>query len=437
MNMFAQELLHTACVLPTSFAGDYLSADLLRIEKRVRFAVFMSLLHSLSQIFFGYLATRGIENAPHFNAMAQVLIYLLPPLIISRVPIVQRILAVSACFLAEMFASIPAEAVFVAMGGEIRKTVAISASSPLGYAAMFTVSFVLTVLIMLLVRLIWNRVLNRAPSRVLKLHLLFPISQMMAIVPMIHFASAEEFVPMRYIWILVVMIFFVAADVLLMRSIRSASEKAVAEERALWYEQLLKEQEQHYETLMADMEDAAKIRHDIRNQLQTVYALLQSGSHEQAKSQLDDIGALVNQAPSYCANPVINALLAVKAGQCESAGVALDCACDVPARLPIDGVELCSLFSNVLDNALRAARDSGQETPKVELRSGVQGNVFTLRCRNSCPVQPEDTPRPGHGLGLEILRDLAARHDGEVQTDRADGIFTATVQLLLQDKSGL
>ena len=145
--------------------------------------------------------------------MAQVLIYLLPPLIISRVPIVQRILAVSACFLAEMFASIPAEAVFVAMGGEIRKTVAISASSPLGYAAMFTVSFVLTVLIMLLVRLIWNRVLNRAPSRVLKPHLLFPISQMMAIVPMIHFASAEEFVPLRYVWILVVMIFFIAADV--------------------------------------------------------------------------------------------------------------------------------------------------------------------------------------------------------------------------------
>ena len=131
MTMFAQEVLHTVCVLPTSFAGDYLSADLLRIEKRVRFAVFMSLLHSLSQIFFGYLATRGIENAPHFNAMAQVLIYLLPPLIISRVPIVQRILAVSACFLAEMFASIPAEAVFVAMGGEIRKTVAISSNRSL------------------------------------------------------------------------------------------------------------------------------------------------------------------------------------------------------------------------------------------------------------------------------------------------------------------
>ena len=435
MTMFAQELLHTACVLPTSFAGDYLSADLLRIDRRVRYAAFMSVLHSLSQIFFGFLAAKGVTDAPHYNAIVQVLIYVLPPIIISKVPIIQRLFAIAACFLAEMAGSVSAETVFVALGGEIRNTVAISESSPLGYAAMFVTSFVLTVLIMLLVRWVWKRVLNRAPAQVLRWHLLIPVSQAVAVVIMIHFASDVYFVPIRFFLILLTMLFFVAADIVLVRSIRKSSEQAVAAERALWYEQLLTEQEQHYETLIADMEDAAKIRHDIRNQLQTVYALLQSGSHEQAKSQLDDIGALVNQAPSYCANPVINALLQVKAGQYESAGVTLDCRCEVPAAIPIAGVELCSLFSNVLDNALRAARDSAQAAPTVELRSGLQGNVFTLSCRNSCPEKPENTLRPGHGLGLEILRDLAARHDGTVQTRHENGTFFTTVQLLLTNQN--
>ena len=435
MTMFAQELLHTACVLPTSFAGDYLSADLLRIDRRVRYAVFMSVLHSLSQIFFGFLAAKGVTDAPHYNAIVQVLIYVLPPIIISKVPIIQRLFAIAACFLAEMAGSVPAETVFVALGGEIRNTVAISESSPLGYAAMFATSFVLTVLIMLLVRWVWKRVLNRAPAQVLRWHLLIPVSQAVAVVIMIHFASDVYFVPIRFFLILLTMLFFVAADIVLVRSIRKSSEQAVAAERALWYEQLLTEQEQHYETLIADMEDAAKIRHDIRNQLQTVYALLQSGSHEQAKSQLDDIGALVNQAPSYCANPVINALLQVKAGQYESAGVTLDCRCEVPAAIPIAGVELCSLFSNVLDNALRAARDSSQAAPMAELRSSLQGNVFTLFCRNSCPEKPEAALRPGHGLGLEILRDLAARHDGTVQTRHENGTFFTTVQLLLTNQN--
>ena len=435
MTMFAQEVLHTVCVLPTSFAGDYLSADLLRIDRRVRYAVFMSVLHSLSQIFFGFLAAKGVADAPHYNAIVQVLIYVLPPIIISKVPIIQRLFAIAACFLAEMAGSIPAETVFVALGGEIRNTVAISETSPLGYAAMFATSFVLTVLIMLLVRWVWKRVLNRAPTQVLRWHLLIPVSQAVAIVIMIPFASDVYFVPIRFFLILLTMLFFVAADIVLVRSIRKSSEQAVAAERALWYEQLLTEQEQHYETLIADMEDAAKIRHDIRNQLQTVYALLQSGSHEQAKSQLDDIGALVNQAPSYCTNPVINALLQVKAGQYESAGVTLDCRCEVPAAIPIAGVELCSLFSNVLDNALRAARDSAQAAPTVELRSGLQGNVFTLFCRNSCPEKPENTLRPGHGLGLEILRDLAAQHDGTVQTRHENGTFFTTVQLLLTNQN--
>ncbi len=435
MTMFAQEVLHTVCVLPTSFAGDYLSADLLRIDRRVRYALFMSVLHSLSQIFFGFLASKGVTDAPHYNAIVQVLIYVLPPIIISKVPIIQRLFAIAACFLAEMAGSIPAETVFVALGGEIRNTVAISESSPLGYAAMFATSFVLTVLIMLLVRWVWKRVLNRAPTQVLRWHLLIPVSQAVAVVIMIHFASDVSFVPIRFFLILLTMLFFVAADIVLVRSIRRSSEQAVAAERALWYEQLLTEQEQHYETLIADMEDAAKIRHDIRNQLQTVYALLQSGSHEQAKSQLDDIGALVDQAPSYCANPVINALLQVKAGQYESAGVTLDCRCEVPAMIPIAGVELCSLFSNVLDNALRAARDSAQAAPMAELRSSLQGNVFTLFCRNSCPEKPEAALRPGHGLGLEILRDLAARHDGTVQTRQEDGTFFTTVQLLLTDQN--
>ena len=435
MTMFAQEVLHTVCVLPTSFAGDYLSADLLRIDRRVRYAVFMSVLHSVSQIFFGFLAAKGVTDAPHYNAIVQVLIYVLPPIIISKVPIIQRLFAIAACFLAEMAGSIPAETVFVALGGEIRNTVAISETSPLGYAAMFATSFVLTVLIMLLVRWVWKRVLNRAPAQVLRWHLLIPVSQAVAVVIMIHFASDVSFVPIRFFLILLTMLFFVAADIVMVRSIRKSSEQAVAAERALWYEQLLTEQEQHYETLIADMEDAAKIRHDIRNQLQTVYALLQSGSHEQAKSQLDDIGALVNQAPSYCANPVINALLQVKAGQYESAGVTLDCRCEVPAMIQIAGVELCSLFSNVLDNALRAARDSAQASPTVELRSSLQGNVFTLFCRNSCPEKPEAALRPGHGLGLEILRDLAARHDGTVQTRHEEGTFFTTVQLLLTNQN--
>ena len=129
---------------------------------------------------------------------------------------------------------------------------------------------------------------------------------------------------------------------------------------------------------------------------------------------------------------MVNALLGVKAGQFAEAGLTLDCRCEVPMYISIPGVELCSLFANILDNAYQAASRYEGEERKVTIASSLQGNVFTVRCQNPCP--PEDAPkgkRPGHGLGLEILRDLAERHNGMLETQRDGDRFTTHVQLVL------
>ena len=128
-------------------------------------------------------------------------------------------------------------------------------------------------------------------------------------------------------------------------------------------------------------------------------------------------------------NRVVNALLRVKAERFDAAGIAFDCRCRLPEGYPLRSTELCSLFSNVLDNAYRAASLCTDASPAVSLTCDVQGNALTLRCVNSCP--PEDAPREsGHGLGLEILRDLAQRHNGAVTAERSGNTFTAMVQLL-------
>lgn len=436
MTLFVRELIHTLCILPTSFAGDYIAADLLQIKNRVRYAAVLSVLHSLSQLLFGWLGTEGLAHSTSINAFVQVLIYLIPPLALSREPVARRFLATVTCFLAMMFASIVSEAVYVAMGGEIHNTVAYVESNPLAYATMFLVSFVLTLGVLTLARSVWNRVLGRAPVRVVRPYLLFPVSQMILIVLTIHFASIDVFNPIRYLLILLAAGFCAAADIVLLRTIRSDAEKALAEERALWYEKLLEQQEQTFAYIQADQEDAAKIRHDIRNQLQTAYALVQSGSGEEARRQLDEITATVNAAPNLCANRLINALLNVKTSQFASAGVALDCRVDVPERIALPGTELCSLFANVLDNALHAAEDLLAQEPVVTLRAGITGNVFTLVCKNPYDARRHDAPQPGHGLGLEILRDLAERHDGSLTTKQENGEFTAAVQLFLPAEEG-
>ena len=429
MTLFAQELLHSVCVAPISFLGDYACAQMVHIKRRVRFALIMTLLHAGFQLLFGYANLMHLPYACVYNSVFQLSLYFLGPLIGSRDPVPRRLFAAGIIFATQSFASVFAETVYTLMGGVIDNTVAITASDPLAYFTMFLTCFLLVAAILPVVIFLWTRILHETSDNRLWDYLLFPVSQGVLLMIAIRYTDAGVFIPTRHIPLALAVLFCAVADALLFRSIRIHSRRAVDATRAEWYAHLLDQQKSYYDHILADQEDAAKIRHDIRNQLQAAYSLVDSGDREAARAQLDEIRATVDSAASYCENRVVNALLRVKAERFDAAGIAFDCRCRLPEGYPLRSTELCSLFSNVLDNAYRAASLCTDASPAVSLTCDVQGNALTLRCVNSCP--PEDAPREsGHGLGLEILRDLAQRHNGAVTAERSGNTFTAMVQLL-------
>lgn len=429
MTLFEQEILHSICIAPISFLGDLACAQMVHINRRARFALIMTLLHAGFQLLFGYANMLQVPNATVYNSVVQLALYFLGSLIVSRDPIPRRVFAAAIIFAAQSFASVIAETVYSLMGGVINNTVAITASNPLAYFTMFLTCFLLFAAILPSILRVWARVLHETTDLSLWDYLLFPVSQGLLLMIAIRYTDASAFIPMRHIPLALAVLFCAVADVLLFRSIRLHSRRAVDSARAEWLEQLLDQQKSYYDHILADQEDAAKIRHDIRNQLQTAYSLVDSGDSVAARAQLDEIRATVDSAASYCENRVVNALLRVKADRFAAAGIAFDCRCRLPEGYPLRSTELCSLFSNILDNAYRAASLSPDASSAVSLTCSVQGDALTVRCINTCP--PKDTPSaPGHGLGLEILRDLARQHNGEVETERDGTRFTTTVQLL-------
>ena len=432
MTQLTQEIIHAICFAPSSFIADLACAQMLRIEKRYRYAAVLTVLHAAFQVFAGVLRQHDIPGSVLINSILQISVYFIPPLLLSRLSKSRTLFASAICLTASMAASTIAELVYVALGGEIRNTVALFNSNPAVYIIMFVTCFVLLALMLPLLIRFWDRMTHTASDRTFWYYLMFPVSQVLLWSVAILYTSLDTFIPSRHIPLAVVTVFCFIADIFLLRSLQVFSKRAVAEERAGWYEQLLGQQEHYYAHILAETEDASKIRHDIRNQLQTAYALMDSGDTEAARAQLDGIRASVEQQSAFCENHVVNALLGVKAGQFAEAGLTLDCRCEVPLYISIPGVELCSLFSNILDNAYHAASRYEGEEHTVKISSALQGKIFTVRCQNPCP--PEDAPkgkRPGHGLGLEILRDLAERHNGMLETNRDGDRFTTNVQLVL------
>lgn len=135
----------------------------------------------------------------------------------------------------------------------------------------------------------------------------------------------------------------------------------------------------------------------------------------------------------FCDHRIVDALLTAKVDACECAGIAVSCTLDIPDDLLVPGVELCAVFSNLLDNALRACEEvhsTEKREASIEIKAHVAGESKTRRGHEF-----RGRGLAEHGWGLSILGAIAQRRDGSLHTECADGRFVAKVALRLAEDS--
>ena len=96
----------------------------------------------------------------------------------------------------------------------------------------------------------------------------------------------------------------------------------------------------------------------------------------------------------------------------------------------IQPVHLCSVFSNLLDNARRAAAVCTAKERKIIVKAAQKGDYLHIKVENTSAF-PEKRKKTadGHGYGQEILKDIAMQYNGDFYTDWKDGIYTAVISM--------
>ena len=94
----------------------------------------------------------------------------------------------------------------------------------------------------------------------------------------------------------------------------------------------------------------------------------------------------------------------------------------MPAGLEIDEAQLCSVLSNLLDNAVEGAAGAAEGEHWVRVSAGARGAYLVIEVLNSCEpgalkCAVRAGGRPGsalreHGWGLQIVGELAKCHSG-------------------------
>lgn len=179
--------------------------------------------------------------------------------------------------------------------------------------------------------------------------------------------------------------------------------------------------------------EAERVRREVRNLLDEALRQLDRREQSEARTQVLDADRMLqaSRTKRYCDHPVADAVLWEQARRCDEAGIRLDVRAAVPVEAGISGAVLCSLFSNVLDNAVHACLALPPRQRWIRCTAACRGPYLVLREENPWdPAAPVHAgPSSGHGYGLRILSELARRCDGSVEVCREKNRFRITVCL--------
>ena len=183
-------------------------------------------------------------------------------------------------------------------------------------------------------------------------------------------------------------------------------------------------------TVASREEQVRAMEGELRDRIREIGTALDRRAGQMARERIDQAARWLRHcsAPRYCENTVVDLVMGQQALRCRAARIRLDCALELPKALGVGEAELCSVFSNLMDNAVRACTALPEERRRIELSAALRGPYLIIRERNPAPEAPA---AGAEGLGLGILREIARRHDGELEVSGKEGQFTATLWLRL------
>ncbi len=192
-------------------------------------------------------------------------------------------------------------------------------------------------------------------------------------------------------------------------------------------EEYSEKQIDYYKTLLNQEEDTKKFRHDIRNHIICIEELLETGKLEDVKGYVRDIHQRLGEISCIhdTGNDIINAIINYYANKGREEHISIQVKGRILQDLNIPLMHLGTIVSNLISNAYEAAVKVDSEQNKminIEIRSGskylefiIQNPTITDRERLDERTTTSKADHKNHGFGIQNIKDVLSKYDGEFQ----------------------
>lgn len=199
----------------------------------------------------------------------------------------------------------------------------------------------------------------------------------------------------------------------------------IEKDLAIQTQNILKEKEYIYKRISVD-EKERKMRHDVRNNLDIVYGYLRDKKYEKAEDLVKELLGVVEERDAliHTGNVSIDSVIDDKLSLAKEKNIIYEENAKNMYYGDIEINELALLIGLALDNAIEAC-EKVEENRYIYFEARNKKDYLVIHITNS--IIPHTKPRfyktsklvdkMNHGFGVEEIKDIVKRYDGDIQYD--------------------
>lgn len=184
--------------------------------------------------------------------------------------------------------------------------------------------------------------------------------------------------------------------------------------------------------------DTKKFRHDIKSHMQVLSVMTKNGMYSNFDSYMEEINMQIDRLGNVITvnNGIVDAIINKYYSEALQKGIDINIKGMLSNECSITPYDLCTIFSNLLSNAVEAAEKAVEKRISMECRYTDDSIIIITKntfkdegqFRHSKIITTKNDIEY-HGFGIDNIKDAVERNNGMLDIDIKDSIFTIILKL--------